>query len=160
MTEDLRALNPPESVNGWKLDTAKPHRLVWRSQSDYGIKVELPKASVAGLLPPVKLSTGDGQPSLQEPKSLHPGTGDAKEAFDIAVSWLEKHPIDVEDAVRDLPGVGDRTVDYLALRHDITSLHGVKREYKHGILQEVVQERFHDDLEGCLVGDGRSHDSN
>lgn len=151
MTEDLRTLNPPESVNGWKLDTSKPHRLIWRSQSDYGIKVELPTASVMGLLPPARITTGDGQPSLQEAKALHPGTGDAEEAVDLAVSWLEKHPLDVDDAVRDLPGVGDRTVDYLALRHDVTSLRGVKSEYRYGDLKEIVQERFHEDLENHLL---------
>lgn len=151
MTEDLRTLNPPESINGWELDTSKPHRLVWRSQSDYGIKVELPVASVRGLLPPVQITTEDGQPSLQEPKSLHPGTGDAEEAVNLAVSWLEKHPLDVDDKVRELPGLGDRTVDYLALRHDVTTLDGVKREYKHGNLTEIVQEQFHDELERRLL---------
>lgn len=151
MTDDLRTLDPPASLNGWQLDTSKPHRLVWRSPSEYGIKVELPTASVTGLLPPRQIATEDGQPSLQEPKALHPGTGDAEEALDIAVSWLENHSIDVDDEVRELPGLGDRTVDYLALGRDVTTVSGVSREYEHGDLKEIVQERFHDDLEARLL---------
>jgi hypothetical protein len=150
MTDDLRTLDPPESLHGWELDTSQPHRLVWRSESDYGIKVELPDASVRGLLPPLQISTDDGQPSLQEAKSIHPGTGDAQEAVDIAVSWLENHPLDVNDVVRDLPGLGDRTIEYLALRHGVTHLYQVRREYNRGVLKEIVQERFHDDLEDQL----------
>ena len=75
------------------------------------------------------------------------GAGDAQEAIEIAVSWLENHPIEVDNAVRDLPGIGDRTADYLALRHEATTLRDVEQEYRHGQLKEIVQERFYDDLE-------------
>lgn len=153
MIDDITTLNPPEVSNGWTLTTAKPYCLIWTSPSDYGIKVELPEASVTALLPPIQIDTSSGQPSLQEHKTLHPGTADAEEAIDIAVSWLKKHSVEVEDVVRDLPGVGDRTADYLALRHDATTLRTVRSVFGNDELQAIVQERFHDDLRAQLVGD-------
>lgn len=144
---DLTKIDVPNERNGWTLTTVEPPRLIWTSPSEYGIKVELPQASVTGLLPPLQINTDNGQPSLREHKTLHPGTGDAQEAIDIAVSWLENHPIEVDNAVRDLPGIGDRTADYLALRHGATTFSDVEQEYRHGQLKEIVQERFYDDLE-------------
>lgn len=151
MSEDLTEFDLPEQSNNWELTTAKPHRLIWTSPSDYAIKVELPKASVTGILPPTQIEADSGQPSLQEQGELHPGTGDAQEAINIAVSWLDENPIEIEDTVRDLPGIGDRVADYLALRHDVVTLRTVKREYKHGKLKSIVQDRFHDDLENQIL---------
>lgn len=147
MSQSLLEFDAPEEMNGWQLQTAEPHRLIWASPSDYGVKVTLPKGAVSGLLPPRQIDGESGQPSLAVQKTIHPGTGDAQEAIDIAVSLLESHPIEVEDGVRDLPGVGDRTADYLALRHGVTTRSEVRQQLNRGDLGVIVQERFHEDLE-------------
>lgn len=147
MTEGLLECDPPEELNGWELHTAEPSELIWASPSDYGIKVTLPKGTVSGLLPPDTIDTDSGQPSLVERITIHPGTGDAQEALDKAIPMLENHPVEVDEGIRDLPGVGDRTADYLAIRHGATTRPEVRREFRSGELREIVQERFHEDLE-------------
>ena len=151
MPSGLLECDPPEKINGWKLHTAEPHQLIWASPSDYGIKVTLPKGTVSGLLPPLEINDEQGQPSLVERQIIHPGTGDAQEAIDIAVSLLENHPVEVDDGIRELPGIGDRTADYLALRHQATSREDLRREFEYGELPVVVQERFHEELERELT---------
>ncbi len=105
---------------------------------------------VTGLVPPKSIDTGDGQPSLGEVYIIHPGTGVVEESLDIATSLLENHPVEVDESIQELPGVGDRTAEYLRLAKNVSTVRDVKREFKHGELKHIVQERFHDELEERL----------
>lgn len=150
MTAESWNTDIPDHFRGWDLSILDSVRIIWKSPSDFAVKIELPKSNVTGILPPVSIESDSGQPSLQVITSIHPGTGDQEEAIQIATNFLELNPIAVNSAVRDLPGIGDRVADYLALNHKVKTVSDVKFEYRHGELKQIVQKQYHEELENEL----------
>lgn len=150
MSSSLEDVPIEDSIGGWSLHTRTEERVIWTTQSKYAVKIQSPQYTIRARLPPVSVDTSSGQPSLVQQQVLHPGTGDAAEAVEMAEKALRENPFNVPGEIRDLPGVGDRTAEFICHHFEVGDLSGVRRLWRQEKLQLLVQERFHEDLEEAL----------
>lgn len=147
---DLRGLEVPSAIAGWKLTVDEDHEVRWTTPSGYHLRIAGNRMAVKGRVP----ATDDDEEQIHMVKheivSTHADEG-PQDALASAERWLENHPLP-ELETTGHTGIGDRIAEYLWFTYGIADDDDLRRALDARMLElsDFVQERYVEAIEDEL----------